>query len=203
MSKNKGKERARPPSYYRGLEVDSQSETDILAWFWELKEKGYISYIKRADSFLLADPVVKAWIKRLKTKCETKLEPVLQGISYTPDIEVGLTEEGLKLAIFKPIDTTDRIREKGKYTFIHQNGIVLVEVKGSQFRYNNSGEEKFKCLQKWTWVKYNKFINLVSADKLFPATFTPHEYTITPKKKLARNLKWRIRTIEQYLALNQ
>lgn len=189
----------KPQIFYENMHLDSDAEKWILMYLIELKEKGYIKTIERADSYILSEPVVKSYLELKKTKCNTKQETILEGGSYTPDFKVVLTDLGKKLTLFKDLNTTEKIRDRNKFNFIHQNGVVTIEVKGTSFRTANSTTAEFKYKQKWLYQTHKVFVNLCEPDNVFPKTFTPKLFMITPKKQQVKKISWINKTIEQYL----
>lgn len=78
------------------MHFDSKEEQWFSWWLDELKERGFIKWYQRADTFRLSDAN-----KELKLRVH----------EYTPDFMVDWTEEGLKLAIIKPTDGNTSIVE--------------------------------------------------------------------------------------------
>ena len=183
-----------------GMIHDSTAEKDILSWFMELKELGYIASVERGETFTLSESVERTWVQKLKTKTKCLTETLLQPCTYTYDFKVTLNGNSYKLPIFKDFNNHDKLNKLGESTFLAQGEIVRLEVKGTAlFRYNNSGTEKFAVLQKWLFQSQGLYVNLIQPDKLFPRTFTPKEYQLTPKKKEVRKLKWKPINVEDYI----
>lgn len=199
MTKKKAKRKTKPIISYNDIICDSEAEKWILFWLFELKEAGYIESIERAKSYKLTDSVSHQYEKKLKTKTIIKNEVILLPCSYSPDFFIKLTEKGKKLDIFRELGSYNRLKEKGKITFIHIAGEALIEVKGTQFRHSQDTTEKFKVEQKWLWQEYGLYVNLVQPDKLFPLTFTPEKFKYTEKKKQLRKLRWKSRNLEEFL----
>lgn len=187
------------PIITHNMSHDSQAEADILEFFKELELIGYIDSIKRGDTITLSSPVKRKYIDNSKKKSKELEETFIRECTYSCDFEVKLNNNSYKLPIFKDINTTEKLNKKGVFVFLAQNNIVRIEVKGTTFRYNNSGVEKFMIIQKWLWEKENIYVNIIQPDKLFPITFTPKEYQLTPKNREIRKLKWKVTQLEDYI----
>jgi len=162
---------------YRGIICDSEEEIFTLMWLWELKEKGFIESINRAESIKLSEPVLQQYEKVLKTKTKTLSKTILREHIYTPEFEVKW---------IKPLDF-----------FYIKDGISLIESK-PKFDQNNM-TRLFKINQKWVYEKYQILVNLFIPETVFENTFTPKEYLKTKTGK-NRKIKWEIKTIEQWLS---
>lgn len=184
---------------YRGIPCDSQQERYTLMWLYELEAAGLIKDIRRADSFLLFNTVTRNWVRRLKTKSSPEVETLLAAHLYTPDFTFHLTEKGMRCPLFADISSEEKLRTRGGFNLIHQDGKVIIETKGSSFRRRDSTNEKFTVDQKWTWAMHGAYVNLFICDDVFPKTWTPEEYKLTDKTRQARKIHWNIRALSSFL----
>jgi hypothetical protein len=183
------------PLVYRGLPCDSPEEVYFLMWAFELVDRGYIQSIKRADSIELFEPVKIPYRKVLKTKVVDTVQHLFNDKVYTPDFRLEFTPIGL----YKLVDL---IYDKNKLTKVfvsNETNHVLVEVKPD---YDQNGKTAvFSILQKWTWQKVGKYVNLCKVPSLFAETFTPQEYMLTAKTKKPKKIKHKVLTCDQWLKL--
>lgn len=168
-------------------------------YLFDLEKAGYIKNIARSQSYMLFDTVTKNWIRRLKTKSVPEVETLLASHLYTPDFYFELTDKGREISLFTDIESTEKLRERGKFNIIHQNGKVHIETKGTSFRHANNTNEKFSVDAKWLWEKHKVFVNLFIPSKVFELTFTPQEYLLTDSGRQPRQIKWKTKTIYNYI----
>lgn len=200
---------------YRGLLVESESEIMTLDWLFELKEKGFIHSIERAQEILISSALVNKYTKKIEMKTKTKEELISQTLldahyytgefnvlwyAHTPDrlvwpvSQIGLSKcQAPLIGHHFPMTDPD-----GALT--HQNGLITyMEVKPIfDFRDNN---RRFSVNQKWVWESRKMFVNLAQPERLFKGTFTPAAYMKTRKKRSERQIKWNIRSVDEYLKL--
>lgn len=186
---------------YNNIPCDSQQERYTLMWLFELEKHGFIKEgsIQRSESYLLFNTVSRNWVEKLKTKSNPRVETLLAAHLYTPDFAFELTEKGKKCPLFSDINSDTRLRTRGSFNLIHQNGKVHIETKGSSFRRRDSTNEKFTVDQKWTWAMHGVYVNLFVHDDVFPKTFTPQEYKLTDKTRQQRKIHWNVRSLSSYL----
>lgn len=188
---------------YRGIPCDSYQEKYTFMWLFELEAAGLIKEgsIKRAESYLLFETVSKNWIEKLKTKSNPKVETLLAAHLYTPDAVFALTDAGKNCKLFSCINSTEKLRTRGGFNLIHQNGVVHIETKGSSFRRADDTKEKFSVDRKWLWAVHQVFVNLFIPDDVFSKTWTPAEYLKTDKTGRERKIRWNTRTLNSYLKM--
>lgn len=164
---------------YQGILCDSFEEVYMLMYLFELQEKGLISDIERAPSFVLSQEVAEVYqeevILKTKTKIVQKKKVLLKQHVYTPEFTVNI--HGLDL-------------------FHHKDSKAYLEVKPVYDQ--NNMTRLFKINQKWMYQKFGIMVNLVTPEILFQQTFTPKKYLKTATGK-QRKIKWKIKTIEDWL----
>jgi hypothetical protein len=183
---------------YKGIPHDSLNELYCLQWLFELKDKGYIEDIKRADSFLLTEGFYNYYTESIKrgTSSRTKDQVILRPSSYTPEFKVIWTDKYKEFVWvignntkFDKCFIGHKTEDKKVYT--------LIECKSSGYDFSNM-TRLFINNQKFVFDKYKLFVNLVKPDKLFEKTFCPNAYLKTATGK-ARRIKFETKTIQQYL----
>lgn len=192
------------------LKIDSDDEKYVGWYFQELKEAGIVKDFKRAESYTLNKSLIIKYqeIKQLvtKTKVIEKSQTLIPNKVYTPDYEVlWLKGENTKklVQVLKPeISITKAFicqLLKGNFTSI-------VEVK--PIHDMNNMTRLFKTNQAVMWEVHDIYVNLITYQELFEATFTPLRYIIeegTYKKnskhgnKGDNKIKWKVRTLQEYL----
>lgn len=182
---------------YNGIPYDSLEEMAFLQWAQELIAAGYIRSIERAESFLLCDGMVINYAEQLKTKSKPVQQTILHGHSYTPEFRIVWYPKAADKLI-------GLLKDKKKFDklFLGTNDesfpelVTFIEIKPLWDQ--NNMERLFKVNQKWMWQRHNIFVNLVKCPELFARTFTPNEY-LTTKTGKNRQIKWKIRSLYQYL----
>ncbi len=189
------------------LQLDSDDEKYIGWYFQELKEAGIIIDFNRSKSYELNKPLKDFYIevKVLITKTkDIKKEQTLIPIKvYTPDFDVFWDYKLSEKFQQSIVDIGNRKLTK---CFITQGNLSVVEVKPI-FDQNNM-TRLFKTNQAIIWDKYGIYVNLITYQELFEATFTPLKYIIeegTYKKnskhgnKGDNKIKWKVKTLQEYL----
>lgn len=197
-----------------------QSDEEVYAsWFFEeLLAKGYIEEITyQPEPFTLANPVPYYWQQPKPTKKEPnrtvlKENKLLEGVEYTPDVQVIWTEKAKD--VFYTL--THPKSNKCNLFIAHidtdtNKPFSVIEVK-PVFDDNNMTREVI-LKHKWVYQIYRIYTNMFIRDKIMPKLFTPARYIATQvytkkytnkKTKVTYNkgdskIKWKVRTLEEYL----
>lgn len=183
---------------FNSIEYDSLEELYVLQWLFELKSTGYITSIKRSESFLLCDSVVNNYAEQMKkVSSRPKTQTILHGHSYTPEFVVVWNWQKAR---DKFLDFIDAHQKMDKSLICSHYGsadyITYIEVKPMWDQ--NNMERLFKLNQKWMWDKHAIFVNLVKVGELFPRTFTPKAYLTTPTGR-PRMLRWKPRSLFDFI----
>jgi len=198
---------------YKGIPVDSEPEMFVLDWLFELQDRGFIHSIQRGREMQLGLGLVHGYRKVTVMKRKTKEEQIIQTILdphyYTPDFVVQWFPKALDIHIVSSVAQISYERLDGLFVShpnvkqdVGQLYGTFIEVKPDHDYQDNT--RRFIVNQKWMWDCRKVFINLVKPFKLYKSTFTPQAYLHTRKKKTEREIKWNIRTVDQYLeSLNQ
>lgn len=170
------------------LEQQFDSEQEIYFYYWlnDLKDKGLvIDFIYEPDPFLLCNEAYVKWNKQLKTKTKEHNNKIIHDLKYTIDFEIEWS------------DKTDGIltyADDGIYTssprnlmYRDSNNKSYIEVKPS-FNYQNMNRH-VKVKIAWVYAKYNKYIQIITPNKLFQETFYPERYKYTLSGKSLRRSK--------------
>lgn len=188
---------------FRGIHCDSDAERYTLMWLFELKDNGFIDVIERAESYMLAEPIQRNYIRRLKSRGVSEQETLLRGAVYTPDFKIILSKKGMHCGIFFDIHDEQKLNKQASVTFIHQNGVVFIETKGTSARTHRDTREKFEVERKWLWQRHKIYVNLFIHDRVFPKTFTPQDFMLTDKQRKERTIHFHKQTLDQFLNLQQ
>lgn len=180
---------------YKGIEYDSLEELAFLQWASELQKLGYIKSIQRADSYLLSDSIINNYSEKVGTSSRPKAQTLLQGHSYTPEFMIVWTQKARDLLVWE-MEENNKFDKFFIGTRDNREYRTLVEVKPLWDQ--NNMERLFKLNQKWMWQKHGLFVNLVKCPDLFDKTFTPKEF-LTTKTGRNRNIKWRVKTVYEFL----
>lgn len=201
---------------YKGILVESESEIMILDWLFELKDRGFIHSIERTQELIVSLGLENKYLKKTIMKTKTKEEPrsqvILSPHHYTPEFTVEwythtpkdlvwpISNIGLEQfnSVFIGHHFPIEIPTEEVGTHISSIGqITYIEVK-PDFDYQNMSR-LFRINQKWMWESRKMFINLLEPKSLYKYTFTPMEYLKTRKKKTERDIKWKVKTVDEYL----
>ena len=184
---DKKDKKKKEPIIYEGIPCDSMEEAYFLMWVFELKKAGLVESVKRADGYSLFSGHYRIVdkIKKLKTKevVVPVRKTILNPAVYTPDFTITWAKSPVFLLdnYARPIGNTSIVEVK---PIFDQNGKT----------------QEFVVKQKWLFSQFNTFVNLCIPQKLFKETFTPVEYLLTTVKKQKREVKWEVRTCEEYLS---
>lgn len=181
----------------RDLYYDSLEERYFFEWCFELKDRGYIKDIKRADAFHLSDKVHNNYSKQLKTKSKPMTQTLLEGHVYTPECVITWSKKGVDLFVW---DINSHLKRDKLFTGYSNHGEDLksvVEIK-PLFDYQNM--QRLATLNiKWVYQKYAILVDVIKCPILFEKTFTPKAYLKTPTGKTRKKPKWRVILVEEYL----
>lgn len=187
------------------LQLDSDDEKYVGWYFQELKEAGIVLSFRRCESFTLNESLIIEYeeVVELKTKTKylQKKNVFIEGKVYTPDYEVFWGKNTLKFV--QDLHT----QAKNNKPFVHQGfRRSIVEVKPQHDMHNMT--RLFKTNQAIMWDRHKIYVNLITYQELFEATFTPLRYIIEEgsyKKntkhgnKGDNKIKWKVRTLQEYL----
>lgn len=187
------------------LQLDSDDEKYVGWYFQELKEAGIVLSFRRCQPFTLNEPLIIEYEEVVKlvtkTKHLQKKNVFIEGKVYTPDYEVFWGNNTQKFV--QDLYT----QAKKNKVFVHQGfRRSIIEVKPIHDMHNMT--RLFKHNQAIMWDRHKIYVNLVTYQELFEATFTPLRYIIeegTYKKnskhgnKGDNKIKWKVRTLQEYL----
>lgn len=199
---------------YKGILVESESEIMVLDWLFELKDRGFIHSIERTRELIVSLGLENKYIKKTIMKTKVKEEPrsqiILSPHHYTPEFSVvwyADTPKGLLWPISNiGLEVFDSVLIGHHFPILIENPLddtrrngflTYIEVK-PDYDYQNMSR-LFRINQKWMWESRKMFINLLEPKTLYKGTFTPLEYLKTRKKKTEREIKWKVRTVDEYL----
>lgn len=174
------------------------NEEKYMDWYLEtLLNNGYIDTYKfHYKSYSLSNKVTYSWTKPMKRVQDKQMETtVLHPHSYTPDVHIWWNETAKNL-FFQNIEENEE-NEKLTSLFFAINNVSIWEIKGD-FDFKNM--TRLATLNiKWVMKEYNEYIQIVTPNKVFNATFTPERYLLTDKSFIPRKLKYKnVRTIREF-----
>ena len=169
-------------------DFDSKEELEFYAWLYEAESYNLVSDIQYHErSYRLFGKVVVPWVKQLKTKTKDMTFSLFQPHVYTPDFEFWITDPILN-DVFKT----------SKYIGKH---CIVVDVKGGFQRFG--GQRSFSLNRKWMWQKHGIYIEAITPEKLFRATWVPEQARITPKTKKPVQKYIGAKTITKFIQENK
>lgn len=173
-------------------------------YFWDWCKElsiygGIIEAVYEPYPFILTEGLYNKYTVEEKLKTKTRFidkeQALLRPSQYTPDFLIFWNDH-MRNKLFQVLNEGKEITS---FFVGHQedhNAFSLVEIKPI-FNFQ-SKETIFINNQKIVWEKYEKFVNLTKIEELFPVTFTPRSYLLTPTGK-RRKLKWKDKKIEAFL----
>lgn len=183
-----------------GITQYDSNEEKYFSWYLdELYEAGYIrEYQVQPGSFILSEPILYEYEKKLKTKTKHCVKKLMQGHIYTADFRISWSEKARGI-FFDSICGQTNLKIPFIVKYIP---ISIIEIKPAFDR--NNMTRLFTVNQKWVYQKYGTYVQRVTVDKkngkgLFPETFTPAKYLLTDKTRKPRKLKYEPRTLAEYV----
>jgi hypothetical protein len=178
-------------------DLKSDEEFYYLFWLCELCEYGYIETAEyESETFTLTNGYTKFYEKQLKTKVKREEETIAKPIVYTPDFKIYWTEKAV--GVFYMDYTSDCKLMHGHHP-LYSLGCDLVsytEVKGSFDPNNTTRATKQKIA--WLFDKHKVYTNIHFVPDIFKKTFTPKEFMVTKKQRKLKDLKYDVKTIEDF-----
>jgi len=182
------------------IKFDSDAEMHFSWWLEELKVNGYIKeYYFHHTKFDLSESVHYLELQR-KNRVDKMVERTLiQPQTYSSDFTVEWND----VAINKFIVSLPVVGHKlNSFIFVAQDLVSIIDVKGSvlsKFTRNYNSHATFPIKRAWVYQKYNVFVNTASIPDLFIHTFTPERYKLTNVRQDARNIKFKVKTLNEFI----
>jgi hypothetical protein len=188
---------------------DSDEELFFSYYLNELEEHGVIKeWSYHPEKFLLSERIVHIYEKQLKTKSIIKDSVILNNHEYQADFFIRWNPQWYG-KIYMSLTSKLYVND---FYFIASNDkhFTVVDVKGTFAGKHNNSAISFPLDQKWTYQKYGIYVQkivpvprlykgkLTPSDSLFPNTFTPKKYLLTPTG-MARKINFKVISITQYL----
>jgi len=180
---------------------DSAEELYFSWWADELFKAGYIkSYYLHPETYILSEPYKYKYDKHLKTKTKTIETTLLQPHAYTPDFRITWNPQARG---FFFLSTSNQIYLKNAPIVAqetedgYKNYYSVVEIKAGFSKYNM--DRLFSVNQKWMLQKHGIYVQKIVITKLFKKTFTPARYLLTNKSGKARKIKFKVRTLQEFV----
>ena len=175
------------------VKPDYKSKEELyFSWFLdELKDNGYISHYEyECKSYNLSFKATYTEEKQLKTKTKTVSKHLLAGHVYTPDFKIKWD--------FKAFEHFTKAYSLALPFWGNNQYQSIIEVK-PVFDQNNM-TRLFSINQKWMMAEHGIYVQKVIPQKLFKDTFTPKRYLITDGGGQARRIKWKKRSLEEFVS---
>lgn len=184
-------------------QFDSEEERHLFNYFMELKAAGYVKSVTfEPHSFQLSDKLDVNWIKQMKTKNKPVVSSLMQEHIYTADFLVEW-EDCARGIFFNDMN----FASNNKAFFYANSGgheedyYSFIECKPKFDMHNMTRVATINV--KWVWDKYGEYVQIVKPlggpKALFQATFTPSRYRFTDKTLKPRKLKWKPRSLVEFV----
>lgn len=178
---------------------DSDEEVYFHWYLSELLHQGYISSFQRAPSYSLGENVNRTVKKQLKTKTKEITQNLLKPSIYTPDVTIVWTLKALGVFVVKIDSDVPKGRD---IPFYCDNDLIsIVEIKADFDQQNMTRLVRTNI--KWVYDKYGVFVNLTKVPKIFRDTFTPQRYLLTDRTLKPRAIKWKPKSLEEFVNLSK
>lgn len=174
---------------------DSWEEEHFLWFLLELKELGVITDVRKGESIEMI-PSVTYFQERLskKGKLLKPIEKTLLGnLSYTPDFVIKINEESpyVKLPfiqewLFNQCQGNDALD-------------INIEIK-PDYNLHGVSTREFSIRQKVLFYTQGIYVNKIIPEHFFEKTFVPKRYLFTDMSRKPRKIKFRIKTLEEYVS---
>jgi len=184
---------------YNPGDLDSNGEVYFSWYLDELKHAGYVEeYTSQPAKYQLTESVKSSYIKELKTKDKLIDTTLLHAHHYTADFEI--------FWLYKALDVFVRPLQEAKnksapfYNHVEPiQGDIISTIEIKPIFDQNNMTRLFRINQKWVYDSFGAYIQEIKVQKLFEQSFTPKRYLLTDSGKQARRLKYKPRTLEEFL----
>ena len=188
---------------------DSAEEYHFDVFVKEMTKAGHITSVNYHPESLTVTEDVKVGVKKIKvlkrsTKVTIDPKTVVQGMVYTLDWEITLSDEFIKFGkehgFIADIANGDVWINKTPIIIL-SNGIWYVDVKGNASRFDDG--RHFRGLQKMVYRLHNKFPQKIvispSEKSFFDRAYTPDRYLSTDMTMKPRSIKYDTRGMDEWL----
>jgi hypothetical protein len=182
---------------------DSVGELHFSYWCEQLKSKGYIEHYEfQPEPYDLSDKVSHHYLKPMK-RVEDKLveQTVLQPHIYTPDVLIIWTSKA-KGIFYVTLEDQEKILPHHLIANYqgYENRMVYattIELKPS---FDHQNMTRLASLNiKWVYDKHKHIVEMVKLPKFFEKSFTPDRYLLTDKSHVPRKLKYKPKTLTEFI----
>lgn len=193
-----------------GYEFDSNEELYFYWWVKELIEAGFIEkYVPHPTVYNLSEELKLPYHKPMKRVAAKEMwKTIINGHEYTPDAgivwndnAVGIFTYNLDQSPYMHLESNVPTSRDYFDKIVSKRNKAIIEVKPA-FDQNNMTRLAI-INQKWVLDKYNKFVNIIVPQKLFNETFTPKRYLLTNLSGKKREIKFKVRTLEEFVTLKK
>lgn len=179
-----------------------QSNEELyFSWYLDaLKDRKYIDRWEVTEvSYELTKGLKHEYIKPMKRVEDKVLEQtILKPSSYNPDFLIYWNKKALGVFVSELRNTKGKINT----AFICDEQLIsVVETKGG-FDMGNMTRLVINNI-KFVYEKYNIYINLIKVPDIFKKTFTPDRYFMTDKTFKPRTIKFKAKTLSEFINQNK
>ena len=182
--------------------IFASDDEEYFSWYLEeLKRTGFIlRWLYEPHTYRLS-ALAKYSVFQQTKRAQPKIKrlSLLQSHSYTPDFGIVWTNQGNSIFYNAITDGVDLRQAPFIVNFDTSIPYSIIEIKPVYDR--NNMIRLFRINQKWMFFQNKIYVQEVSINKLFEKSFTPARYLLTNKTKRKRILKYKSRSLQEYLTL--
>jgi len=176
---------------------DSNEEMYYSWYLDELRDAGFILDYKPQYIFQLSGDVNHSYTKPMKRVDDKEIVySLMKGHIYTTDFVIRWTEKAKGIFYEDLLDPPPNT-PLTKAHYVVQDGIGYVEIK-PKFDFKNM-TRLVKLNIKWVWNLHSKYVQIVVPEEMFKETFTPQRFLLTDKDMRKRTIKFKTRTLDEFL----
>jgi hypothetical protein len=182
---------------------DSVGELHFSYWCEQLKKAGFIEeYEFQPEAYDLSEKVITSYRKPMKRVEDKWIEQtILQPHIYTPDVLIVWNSKA-KGIFYNDLESGEKILPHQLIANWqgYQNRMVYASTIELKPQFDHQNMTRLASLNiKWVYEKYKHVIEMVKLPKFFDKTFTPDRYLLTDKSYVPRKLKYRPKTLVEFL----
>ena len=180
----------------------ASDDEKYFSWYLEeLQQAGFISnWLYEPHTYRLS-ALAKYGVFQQSKRSQPKRKrlSLLQSHSYTPDFGIVWTNQSNNIFYNAITDGVD-LRQAPFIVNLDTNiPYSIIEIKPVYDK--NNMIRLFRINQKWMFFQNRVYVQEVSIIKIFEKSFTPARYLLTKKTKKKRILKYKSRSLQEYLTL--
>ena len=184
----------------RPNKFDSIGELHFSYWTDELIKAGYIEQVVlQPEPYELSGKVTRRYVEKMKTKSKTMEQTLFREHIYTPDVLIIWKEKAY--GVFIPKSSNKILPHHLHFnTQQFENRDVTASTIELKPSFDHQNMTRLASLNiKWVYDKYKHVIEMVKLPEFFKKTFTPDRYLLTDKSYATRKLKYKPKSLAQFL----